>query len=361
MNRKTRIAAALVVVTCLAAFSIKAQSPGQRTSDASSNAPAVSGKVYAFQKIADGVYYAYSNGGPMATGGNHPIFVGDRDVFLVDAGTTPAAARALLEDLKLITDKPVRWVVDTHFHYDHTDGNSIFGPEVQIIGHEYVRHAILDLDVLHREPYKTALANTGAQVDSLQKQIANESDPAKRSDLQKQLAAKQADFDELKAIKPTAPTMSYTSKLTLYQGDREIQLIHPGRGHTQGDTIVYLPKERIVCTGDMMESQPAYMGDALFDEWLKTLDAIKEMNFDTVLPGHGVPFHDKALITAFQSLLRDFMSQVTELRKQGLTPEQAAPKVDLTAHKSDFPQIQGVGAEIRGVRRMYEWMDGRTN
>ena len=100
----------------------------------------------------------------MATGGNHPIIVNDRDVFLVDDGTTPAAARALLEDMKLITNKPVRWVVNTHFHYDHTDGNSVFGPEVQIIGHEYVRRAIMD-DVLLREPFKTAIINMPTQVD----------------------------------------------------------------------------------------------------------------------------------------------------------------------------------------------------
>jgi glyoxylase-like metal-dependent hydrolase (beta-lactamase superfamily II) len=297
----------------------------------------------------------------MATGGNHPIIVGERDVFLVDAGTTPLAARALLEDMKLITDKPVRWVVNTHFHYDHTAGNSIFGPEVQIIGHEYIRHAILDLDVLHHEPFLTALNNIPGQVDTLKKQIADEKDPAKQATLEKALAAKQADWEEFKMIKPVPPTMTYNSKMTLYQGQREIQLLFLGRGHTQGDTFVYLPKERIICTGDMMESQPAYMGDALFDEWLKTLDALKEMNFDTVLPGHGSPFHDKALITAFQSYLRDFMSQVTELRKQGLTPEQAAPKIDLTSHKADFPQIQGPGVEIRGVRRMYAWMDEKSH
>jgi cyclase len=320
----------------------------------------VNGKVYNFEKIADGVYYATSTSAT-ATGGNHPIFVSDRDVFLVDAGTTPAAARALLEDLKLITDKPVRWVVNTHFHFDHTNGDSVFGPDVQIIAHEYVRHAIVDLDVLHREPFKTAFANLPVQIDALNMQIAGETDPAKRAALQKQLEAKQGDLEEFKNVKPTPPTMTYTSKLTLYQGRREIQLLYLGLGHTRGDTFVYLPKERILCTGDMMESQPAYMGDAIFDEWLKTLDAVKEMNFDTVLPGHGVPFHDKGLITAYQNLLRDFMSQVTELRKQGLTPEQAAPKVDLTAHKGDFAQIQGPGAEIRGVRRMYEWLDEKSH
>ncbi len=352
MKLATRIAISVAALLALAAPHAQAR---QGAAVSRTSGPTINGKVYNFEKITDGVYYATSTSA-MATGGNHPIFVGDRDVFLVDAGTTPAAARALLEDLKLITDKPVRWVVNTHFHFDHTDGDSVFGPEVQIIAHEYVRHAILDLDVLHREPFKSAFTNLSIQIDALNKQIAGETDAAKRAALQTQLAAKQADLEEFKNIKPTPPTMTYTSKLTLYQGQREIQLLHIGLGHTQGDTFVYLPKERILCTGDMMESQPAYMGDAVFDQWLKTLDAVKEMNFDTVLPGHGVPFHDKALITAYQNLLRDFMSQVTELRKQGLTPEQAAPKVDLTAHKADFPQIQGPGAEIRGVRRMYEWL-----
>jgi glyoxylase-like metal-dependent hydrolase (beta-lactamase superfamily II) len=359
MKPATRPAGITLALLLIGVFSASLRA-GQAGSAAPTSGPTTAGKVYTFEKIADGVYYATSTSA-MATGGNHPFFVGERDVFLVDDGTTPAAARALLEDMKLITDKPVRWVVNTHFHFDHTDGNSVFGPDVQIIAHEYVRHAIADLDVLHREPFKTAYANLPIQIDALKKQIADEKDAAKRSTLETQLAAKQADLEEFKNMKATPPTTTYTSKMTIYQGQREIQLLHLGRGHTQGDTFVYLPKERILCTGDMMESQPAYMGDALFDEWLKTLDAAKEMDFDTVLPGHGVPFRGKALITAYQGLLRDFMAQVTELRKQGLTPEQAAPKVDLTAHKGDFPQIQGVGAEIRGVRQMYEWMDERSH
>ena len=103
--------------------------------------------------------------------------------------------------------------------------------------------------------------------------------------------------------------------------------------HTQGDTVVYLPKERIVCSGDLMETQPAYMGNALFDEWLKTLDALKELDFATDLPGHGVPFHDKSLITAYQSYLKDFMAQAAQLRKQGLSAEETAQKIDLTSRR----------------------------
>src|SRR5881227_934091 len=100
--------------------------------------PVTQGKAYKFEKVADGVYYA--SGG---AGSNNVVIVNDQDVVLVDDGTTPAAARAFIEDIKLITPKPVRAVVNTHFHYDHTDGNSVFPPDVDIIAHEYVRKAIL--------------------------------------------------------------------------------------------------------------------------------------------------------------------------------------------------------------------------
>ncbi len=359
MIARMRVFRNILPLVFLALFLFQLHAGAQGAGGARPSGSIATGKVYKFEKIAEGVYYTTSDS-PMATGGNHTIIVGERNVFLVDSGTTPLAARALLEDMKLITDKPVRWVVNTHFHFDHTDGNSIFGPEVEIIGHEYVRHAIADLDVLHREPFKTAMANMPIQVEALKKQIADEKDSARRATLEKQLAAKQADWEEFKNLKLTPPNVTYSSKMTIFQGQREIQLLFLGRGHTQGDTIVYLPKERIVCSGDMMETQPAYMGDALFDEWLATLDKLKEVDFETVLPGHGVPFHEKSLITAYQSYLKDLMSQVAALRKQGVSADDAAKRVDMTSHKADFPQIQGSGAEIRGVRRMYEWMDERS-
>src|SRR5580658_9953235 len=120
--------------------------------DAAADAfPVTQGKAYKFEKVADGVYYA--SGG---IGSNNVVIVNDRDVVLVDDGSTPAAARAFLEDIKLITNKPVTAVVNTHFHYDHTDGNSVFPPDVQIIAHEYVRTAITTFNVLDREPFKTS-------------------------------------------------------------------------------------------------------------------------------------------------------------------------------------------------------------
>ena len=316
--------------------------------------PITQGKSYKFEKVAEGVYYA--SGG---IGSNNVVIVNDRDVVLVDDGSTPAAARAFLEDIKLITNKPVTAVVNTHFHYDHTDGNSVFGPEVQIIGHEYLRNAILTFDVLHREPFKTSMGTRLTdQIASLKTQIAAAKDSAQKAELSKALATAESLPEQAREVKPTPPNVTYASKMSLYRGSREIRLLFLGRGHTGGDTFVYLPRERIVCTGDMDEgARIAYMGDAFFDEWIATLDALKKLDFALVLPGHGRPFRDKSIITAFQDYLKDMTAKVGALRKQGATPEEAAKRVDLTSHKKDFPEIQTAGADLRGVRRMYQWMD----
>ncbi|HEV3333303.1 MAG TPA: MBL fold metallo-hydrolase [Bryobacteraceae bacterium] len=317
--------------------------------------PVTQGKTYKFERVAEGVYYATGGGGS-----NNVVIVNDADVMLVDDGTTPAAARAFVEDVKLITSKPVRYVVNTHFHYDHTDGNSVFPPDVDIIGHEYVRTAISTFNVLNREPYTTSQGTAvPARIETLRKQIVQEKDAGKKATLETQLAAAQRTLEDLKEIKPTPPNVTYSSRLIFHKGQREIQLLFLGRGHTGGDTVVFLPRERIVATGDLMESRLAYMGDAYFDEWVTTLEALKKLDFSLVLPGHGAPFPDKSLITAFQSYLTDLTKQATELRKQGVSAEDAAKRVDLTAHAKDFPQITGPGADLRGVRRLYAWLDER--
>src|SRR4051812_29573016 len=260
----------------------------------------------------------------------------------------------MIEDLKVITDKPVRYVVNTHFHYDHTNGNQAYAGAT-IIGHDYVKYAMETLDVLHREPYKTSqLTNVPARIETLKKRVADENDASRKAALERQLSVAQHGWDELKEITPTPPNSTYSKKKVVNLGGREVQLLFLGRGHTNGDTVVYLPKEKMVATGDLMESQIAYMGDAQFDEWVTTLEALKTLDFDIDLPGHGAPFKGKDLITAFQGYLTDFMKQGAALRRQGVPVDAMAARVDLTAYRTSFPQIQGPGVDIRGAQRLYE-------
>ena len=318
--------------------------------------PVTSGRVYKFEKIAEGVYYVPSHG----FGSNDVVIVNDHDVVLVDTADTPAAMRTLLADLKVVTDKPVRYVIDTHWHFDHVDGNSVFGPEVQIIGHEFVRHALESFDVLHREPYASMGApDAVAKVATLERQLAA-AKAGEQAGLQHQLAEAQQLQRDYAEVKVVPPNLTYTDKLILQRGGREIDLLFLGRGHTGGDTVVYLPKEGIVCSGDLMETTLPYMGDAYFDEWITTLGALKRINFAVDLPGHGVPFSDKGLISSLQAYLRDFIAQGEKLRAQGVSPEQAAKRMDLTVYAKSFPEdIKGVGAPLLDVKHMYSWLDER--
>jgi len=294
---------------------------------------------------------------PMA--GNPPPRLYETPAGMLNAiGLQNIGARAFIEDLKLVTPMPIRYVVNTHFHYDHTDGNQVYAGKADIIAHPYVKQAIETLNVLQREPYKTSqLVNVPRRIEMLKRQIASAKDAGTKAMLEQQLKVAQEGWEQLKEIRPTPPNVTYSTTKVIDLGGREVQLRFLGRGHTNGDTVVFLPREKIVATGDLMESQIAYMGDAQFDEWVTTLDALKNLDFDTDLPGHGMPFKGKASITAFQGYLRDFIKQAGELRRQGLSADAAAQRVDLTAYKSSFPQIQGRGVDLRGMQRMYQWMD----
>jgi glyoxylase-like metal-dependent hydrolase (beta-lactamase superfamily II) len=199
-----------------------------------------------------------------------------------------------------------------------------------------------------------------ARIAALKKQLASERDAQAVATLESQLRVELELVEGLKEIRPTPPNTVFSTSLTLFRGQREIRLLFLGRGHTSGDVVVYLPRERIVATGDLLQSAVPYMGDGFFDEWVATIDAVKKLDFNVVLPGHGAAITDRATVDAFQGYLRDLTAQAVGLRKTGLTAEQAAERVDLTAYKTHFPVIQGPGADVRAVRRIYAWMDERA-
>jgi cyclase len=314
--------------------------------------PIVSG-AHRFEKVTDGVFYATASG-TMTVGSNSPVIVTDSEALVVDSEITPAAARALVADLKAITDQPVRYVVDSHYHYDHAHGNQIFMADAQVIGHENTRTRMLT-NVLEQFTYLSSVQP--ARLDAMRQRLAQEADPQQKAALERQIANQVAYLEQVKETKVTPPNLTFDKKMTLLRGAREIQLLYLGRGHTDTDVVLYLPKERIVCTGDLMESVISYMGDSYPDEWIGTLDRLKALDFDTVMPGHGVVFKGKGKIDAFQRYLRDVVQQATALKKSGVAADEAAKRIDLTKHSADFPQIRTVGVDPASVRRIYALAD----
>jgi len=318
---------------------------------AQTNAPIVSG-AHRFEKVMDGIYYATASG-TMNVGANSPIIVNDDEALVIDSQITPAAARALVADLKAVTTKPIRYVVDSHYHYDHSFGNQVFPAEVQVIGHDNTRRRMQG-NVMEQFTFLNSVQPVPARVEALRQRISQESDPQQKAALQQLAANSLAYLEQVKEVKVTPPNLTFDRSMTLIRAGREIRLLYLGRGHTDTDVVVFLPKERIVCTGDLMESIVSYMGDSFPEDWIATLDRLKALDFDTVMPGHGVVFKGKTKIEAFQKYLGDVITQVAALRKQGVSADDAAQKVDVTKYREEFASIRGVGIDAAAVRRIYQ-------
>ena len=316
------------------------------------------GKAFKFNKVRDGVYHAVGTG-TLAVVGNSSFIVNDNDVIVVDDHVSPAAAWVLLEEIKDVTNKPVTTVINTHFHFDHAHGNQIFDQRVvNIIGHEFTRQMLLN-NSIGMPLYRNYVTGLPGQIDDLKKRLATESDATTQASLERQISVAENNRAAQAELKPTPPNVTLTDRMTLYRGDREIQIRHLGRGHTAGDVVVFLPREKVVMTGDFLTAGLSNLSDSFPDEWVKSLDELKKLDFDTVLPGHGEAFTDKAKIGYWQDYLRDAWTEVGRAKQQGLSAEDASKRIDLTRHAAHLP-INGPGVPLIGVQRMYDLIDGRV-
>lgn len=315
-----------------------------------------------FTQMAEGVYQVTGTG-TVNVMSNALLVVGADDVLVVDSHVSPNAANALLKSIKAVTDKPLRYLVNSHYHFDHAHGNQVLPADVEIIGHEYTRAKLSGAlgNVLEESTHISFTEGVPGQIEDLQRDIASTNDAEQRADLQARLAVAQAHLTSLREVIPTPPNITMDTRMSVFQtvmqGSREIRILHLGRGHTAGDVVVYLPEERIVFTGDLMLPSLSYMGDSFPLEWVDTLEALKDLDFDFILPGHGAPLQGKEAIGHFQSYLTDLWQKTSAMKAGGLTAEQTAEQIDMTNHAPDYRQIRGSGADVRAIRRIYALLD----
>ena len=303
--------------------------------------------------VADGVYFATGNG-TLYTMSNALIIVRDEDVVVVDSHITPAAGRALLDSIAVVTDKPVTTLINSHFHYDHANGVPAFG-DIQIIGHEYTR-AKLTGDPMNEQTFVASLARFDRTLADLESRL-DAAAGDERGEIQTQLEFWRAHVSAQGEIDPVPPTVSMSDRMTLYRGGREIQIHFFGRAHTGGDVGIYLPAEKILFTGDMLLGGISYMGDGFVSDWAQTLENLKQLDFELILPGHGPGFRDFERIDNVQAYYRDLTEAVIDMKTRGLTAAETAARVDLRAHAETLG-VRNLGANLEAVRRMYGLIDG---
>jgi glyoxylase-like metal-dependent hydrolase (beta-lactamase superfamily II) len=165
-----------------------------------------------------------------------------------------------------------------------------------------------------------------AEVTRLRAELAAATTTEQRAKLQADLRLAESYLAEVRALKPALPTMAFERTMKLYRRDREIHLLYLGRAHTEGDVFVYLPRERTVITGDAVIGWTPYMGDGYPEDWVSTIDRLAELDFDTIMMGHGNPAGREWLGT-FRGYIRDMVEAVREEVARGASLDEIKQRV----------------------------------
>ena len=309
---------------------------------------------YRFTEIVPGIYSAIGTG-TMNVGSNSAVIVNHDEAIIVDSHISPESGRAMLQELKAITDKPVRILINTHFHYDHTNGNQALPSGVDIIGHEFTRRKLTG-DILEKGMFADLLKGIPKQLDDLEARAAREADAAAKTRLDEQVRVQTAFASSLKDLKVTPPNVTLDDRMTLFRGDREIRLLYLGHGHTGGDIVVYLPKERVLCSGDLLVNGVANLIDGYVNEWPDALEKLKAIDFVDVIPATANHSRARSAWTGFRptcatcgrrgarSTIRRYPPPTRKAyrydRPQGALPGDQRARRQFT---SRFPNVRGDG------------------
>jgi len=308
-------------------------------------------ELFDIKPIADGVYAAIAKPAYKVNCNAVIIFLGD-SVLVVDTHSKPSAARALIEQVKKLTDKPVRYVVNTHFHWDHYQGNQAYPSSwptgIEIISSEATRNNIQRLGIPR---VKHEITTMPAEIEQLKADLAKAESPEQKEAAGKKLREAEDYFAELKTMQVTLPTMTFDRSLILHRATRTVEILWLGRAHTDGDVWVFLPKEKILVCGDALHGWTPFMGDSYPYEWIKTLDAAERLDFDYAIGGHGGVMKGKQKFELWKQYFQDLMEQTAAAYSDGASLQEAQKKVSaalVAKYSSDFTATfpQDVGANV---------------
>ena len=268
--------------------------------------------------------YAYIQAKATWYWSNAGFIVGNDYVVVVDSLATVGLTQRVKDEIRKITDKPIRYLINTHHHGDHTWGNHVFAG-ASIISHDYCRHEAIE---------------TGIMDPNLLNTIFSE-------------------FD-FRGIAVTPADITFDKQLTLHMNGREIRLLHFGPGHTAGDIIVYLPEEGVIFAGDFIFLYSTPLGmEGSFAGWLRNLDAMANLGAQVYVPGHGPVCRVEGL-----NLCRDYLVFVRREAKKrfdkGMTVDEAAKDIDLGQFKQ-WPNHERILLNVERLWREFRGEDPTTS
>ena len=285
------------------------------------------------QKLGEGIWEIRHPDAPDGfPQGNTTVIAGDKAVLVVDSCLLPSSARQDIEQIRKWTQKPVAWLVNTHWHFDHTLGNATYAaafPGLQIVAQEETKKMIERFNPGAVQRYPTRQQRFQKMLDSGKDQDGKPLTEAFRTDLQKALAGLGPVVAEFKDAQQLPATVGFDHQLTIDLGNREVQVRFLGRGNTAGDTVVWLPKEKLLAAGDLLDHPVPYFFGGYPVDLISTLRRVAELGAQTIVPGHGDVLHGNAYVEQVIELATAVTAEVEKELNSGLTRDQvleSAPK-----------------------------------
>ena len=260
-------------------------------------------KKVSFDKLSDHAYAYTAEGDP-----NTGIIIGDDAVMVIDTQATPVMAQDVIRRIREVTDKPIKYVLLSHYHAVRVLGASAFKAEgcEHIIASEDTRDLIVERGQFDKDSEIGRFPRLFQNVESVPEGL-------------------------------TWPTMTFNQKMTLWLGSVEVQILQLGRGHTKGDTVAWLPQEKILFSGDLVEfGATPYAGDAYFKDWPQTLDNLAALKPEKLVPGRGAALQTPAQVQEGLAGTRAFISDLYNSVKESAAQGEDLRKV----YEATFAKLQ---------------------
>jgi glyoxylase-like metal-dependent hydrolase (beta-lactamase superfamily II) len=296
------------------------------------------------KEVADGVFVAFRPD-PVRSpvSGNVTFIITDKDVVVVDATIAPMAARRVIAEIKKRTDKPVRYLVNTHGHNDHTFGNQEFVeafPGIEILSRPETKEYILgrlDLPTTMADSIEERKEAITLEIE----RVDNEDRPGKEAvigSLEQYRYDLDLMADEYRKVEVVAPTMVFESRLVLYRKTKTVDIRWLGFGKTASDIIIYIPESRVLVAGDIVTHPIPYGFSRQPVKWLETLKQVAELEFDTLIPGHGEVLEGKTYLYRVIDLVSYVIERVQDGVAFGMDYDVLKLSILLDDQRDEFTQ-----------------------
>lgn len=262
-------------------------------------------KQTTFQQLSEHCWAYTAEGDP-----NTGVIMGDEAVLICDALATPVMAQKLIAEIRKVSAKPIKYVVLSHYH------------AVRVLGASGYQAAGMQEIIASKGTYEM-IVERGAQ------------------DMQSEYERFPRLFDAFDSVPGlTWPTMVFEQQMTLWLGALEVNIMHPGAGHTKGDTIVWVPAEKVLFSGDLVEADAAcYTGDAQLAEWPATLDVLAALGADKMVPGRGPALVGKERVQSGLAYTRDFVGTLLASAREAVAQNMNLKQAMAHCRKAMYPKF----------------------